>query len=188
MEIILIAVLVIGVIAFIAYPLFNTPRTEISDAPNALESLSAQRDSTYDAIRDLDFDFQMGKLSQVDYTSLRDKSKARAAQILKEIDALGGNGNNAETEAQIEAQVTQLRRAQADDVEAQIAKLRRSKTDDIEAEVAQLRRDKNDQVEAEIAQVRAARTKSSTSRCNQCGTPYHPGDLFCAKCGNKLSS
>lgn len=171
MEIILIAVLVIGVIAFIAYPLFITPRAEISDAPNALESLIAQRDSTYDAIRDLDFDFQMGKLSQADYTALREKSKARAAQILRQIDELNGNGSNAETETQIEAQVAQLRKA---------------KSDDIEAEVAQLRRAKTDNVEAEIARMRAAKSKSAGLRCAKCGTPYLTGDQFCAKCGNKL--
>lgn len=185
MEIILIAVLVIGVIAFIAYPLFNTPRTEILDAPNALESLVAQRDSTYDAIRDLDFDYQMGKLSQSDYTSLRDKSKARAVQILKQIDELGGNGSPTETEMQIEAQVAQLRKAKADDIEAQVAQLR-AKRDDIETEVAQLRRAKTDDVEAEIARVRAAKTQSAGLRCAKCGTPYRTGDQFCAKCGNKL--
>jgi hypothetical protein len=171
LEIILIAVLVIGVIAFIAYPLFNTPRTEISDAPNALESLVAQRDSTYDAIRDLDFDFQMGKLSQADYAALRDKSKMRAAQILKQLDELGENGNGTDTEAQIEAQVAQLRHAKADDIEAQVAQLRRAKTDDIEAEVAR---------------VRAARSKPVETFCAHCGTPYQLGDQFCARCGNKL--
>jgi len=171
LEIILIAVLVIGVIAFVAYPLFNTPRAEISDTPNALESLVAQRDSTYDAIRDLDFDFQMGKLSQSDHDSLREKSKARAAQILKQIDELGGNGSHGETEAQIEAQVAQLRKAKTDDIEAQVAQLRRAKTNDIEAEVAR---------------VRAARSRPAGLRCAQCGMSYQAGDQFCAKCGNKL--
>lgn len=185
MELILIAVLVIGVIAFIAYPLFNPPRAEISDAPNALETLVAQRDSTYDAIRDLDFDYQMGKLSQADYTLLREKSKARAAQILKQIDELSGNGSNAAAEAQIEAQVAQLRQAKADDVQAQVAQ-RRAKRDDVEAEVAQLRRAKTDSIEAEVARVRAAKIKSAEWRCGQCGAPYQTGDQFCAKCGNKL--
>lgn len=127
MEIILIAVLVVGVIAFIAYPLFTTPRAEISDAPSALESLIAQRDSTYDALRDLDFDFQMGKLSQADYTALREKSKTRAAQILKAIDALNGGGRHPQADAEIEAQVTQLRRAKTDNVEAEIARVRAAK-------------------------------------------------------------
>ena len=177
--------MVIGVIAFIAYPLFSAPHGNIAEMPDALEALYSQRDSTYDAIRDLDFDFQLGKLSESDYTSLREKNKARAAETLKQIDALGGNGNHAEAEAQIENEVARLRRAKADAIEAEVAQLRRAKVDVIESEVAQLRRAKNDAVEAEIARVRAAK-KSGERRCANCGTPFQSGDQFCAKCGNKL--
>ncbi len=122
LEIILIALLVVGVIAFIAYPLFSPPREKIAAMPNALETLIAQRDATYAAIRDLDFDFQLGKLSAGDYATLREKYKARAALMLQQIDALGG-GNGA-AEAQIEAQVAQLRRAKADAIEDEVARVR----------------------------------------------------------------
>lgn len=171
LEIILIALMVVGVIAFIAYPLFTTQHGNIAGTLDALEVLNAQRDSTYDAIRDLDFDFQLGKLSQADYAQLRDKYKARAAETLKQIDALTGNGNHIDAEAQIEAQVAQLRQAKSDSVEAEVAKLRRAK---------------NDAVEAKIAQMRAAR-KSGEARCVHCGTPFQPDDQFCAKCGSKLT-
>lgn len=170
MEIILIALLLIGILAFVAYPLFNPSRGKIAGETDALETLIAQRDSTYDAIRDLDFDFQLGKLSQDDYTTLRDKYKARAAQVLQQLDALG-NGNGKDADADIEVQVAKLRRANTEaDVEAQVARLRRAKTDS---------------VEDEIARVRAAR-KSGGGFCSKCGTPHQAGDKFCAKCGNKL--
>lgn len=156
MEIILTALLLIGILAFVAYPLFNTPREKIAGTTNVLDLLIAQRDATYDAIRDLDFDFQLGKLSRDDYTMLRDKYKARAALVLQQIDALG-NGNGATADADIEAQVAQLRRA------------------------------KTDSVEEEIARVRAARKAGGgRGACSQCGTPYQAGDKFCAKCGNQL--
>ncbi len=123
LEIILIAVLVIAVIAFIAYPLFSTAREKIAGKANALDALVAQRDSTYDAIHDLDFDFQLGKLSQDDYAALRDKYKARAAQVLQQIDAVGGV-STVDAEAQIEVQVARLRRAKTDAVEDEIARVR----------------------------------------------------------------
>ena len=129
MEIILIALLLIGILAFVAYPLFNTSRGKIAGETNALDTLVAQRDSTYDAIRDLDFDFQLGKLSQDDYAALRDKYKARAAQVLQQIDALG-NGNGADADSQIEAQVAQLRRAKTDFVEEEIARVRAARKAD----------------------------------------------------------
>jgi cytochrome c-type biogenesis protein CcmF len=73
----------------------------------ALDALHKQRDAAYDAIRDLDFDFQLGKLSQSDYVTLREKYKTRAALALQQIDvAVSDDGA---LDAQIEAQVAQLR-------------------------------------------------------------------------------
>lgn len=161
MELILAAIIVIGIIAFIAYPLFTPAREEMEETPGALDGLAAQRDSAYDAIRDLDFDFQMGKLSQVDYAALREKYKSRAALALQQIDALGGNG----TGKKIEEQVAQLRAAKC--AAAPSA---------------------DDDVEREIARLRAGKGAASELRCGNCGTPYKIGDTFCAKCGNRLAA
>lgn len=111
----------LGILAFVAYPLFNPARGKIAGETHALDALVAQRDSTYDAIRDLDFDYQLGKLSQDDYTALREKYKARAAHVLQQLDQLG---DGAEADTEIEAQVAQLRRAKTDPVEDEIARVR----------------------------------------------------------------
>ena len=158
MEFILAAIIVLGILAFIAYPLFSAAREDIFETPSALDGLLSQRDAEYDALRDLDFDFQMGKLSQSDYTSLREKYKARAAVALQQIDAIGGNGDGAE----VEEQVAQLRAA------------KRTALPD-------------DAIEREVARLRASKDATSNLRCAKCGTPYRAGDAFCAKCGKKLS-
>ncbi len=88
MEIVLVAIVLAAVFAFIAYPVLNPPRQEKTQS-DALDMLIAQRDSAYQAIRDLDFDYQLGKLSAKDYSALRDRYKARAASALREIDATG---------------------------------------------------------------------------------------------------
>lgn len=110
MELILIAVLVVVVIAFIAYPLLKGEAHPTTVTPDALDSVIAQRDSAYDAIRDLDFDYQMGKLSKADYEQLRDRYKARAAQALQEIDAAAGTAGAGE---RIEDEVARLRQRRA---------------------------------------------------------------------------
>lgn len=158
MEFVLAAIIVIGIIAFIAYPLFTTPRAETAETPDALDGLVAQRDAAYDAIRDLDFDFQLGKLSQSDYAALREKYKTRAALALQQIDALGGNGAG----KQIEKQVAQLRAAKHAAPPA------------------------DDEIEREIAHLRAGKGAALDLRCRNCGAPHRAGDAFCAKCGNKL--
>ncbi len=134
MEFILIAILVVGVIAFIASPLrrgivalpLPSTREEQSQSSNALETLIAQRDSMYAAIRDLDFDFQLGKLSPGDYQTLRERYKARAASVLQQIDAIDGKGD-VSADARIEEQVTRLRAAgipNEDALEREVARLR----------------------------------------------------------------
>jgi hypothetical protein len=168
LEIFLIVIIIVAVIAFIAYPLFITRRESLAAPVNPLEDLAAQRDSTYDAIRDLDFDYQLGKLSQTDYATLRDKYKMRAMQLLQQMDAMHGN-DGADVDAEIESQVAQMRRA---------------KEDTIESEVARLRRSKNDPIENQVAQMRAA--KRSAARCKKCNTPLAVSDQFCSKCGTPV--
>jgi ribosomal protein L40E len=186
LESILIVLLVIGIIIFIAYPLFARSSEKLADAPDALETLVAQRDSTYDAIRDLDFDFQLGKLSQNDYNALREKYKIRAAQILQHIDALtnatGTRGKDAD--ARIEIEIAKLRHS-ADKVEDEIARLRQTKSARVATAVTDTAAPATDAVEAEIARVRAAR-QVEKQFCGKCGAPRSPTDVFCAKCGNKL--
>ena len=178
MEFIVIALLVVIVIGFIAYPLFSGSAEKTAPTANALDSLIAQRDSAYDAIRDLDFDFQMGKLSQEDYAKLRDKYKVRAAEVLKEIDQAGGIPD---VDASIEEQVARLRRRNAAPA---------PNGDVIEAEVARLRRRESsangDAIEDEVARLRARRQPAAKKSCPKCGTPARPDDRFCAKCGNRL--
>jgi hypothetical protein len=160
LEFILAAIIVLGILAFIAYPLFSAAREDMTETSGALDGLLSQRDAEYDALRDLDFDFQMGKLSLSDYTSLREKYMARAAVALQQIDAIGSNGDG----ARIEEQVAQLRST----------KRAAPPTDDA--------------IEREVARLRASKDATSNLRCAKCGTPYRAGDAFCAKCGKKLTA
>ncbi len=164
MEYLLVAILIVAVVAVIAYPLFTSPGAKNERAGDALDNWIAQRDSAYDAIRDLDFDYQMGKLSQSDYDALRNKYRARAASALEQIDrALGRDG----AETGIEEKVTRLR-------------ARRGAAPARETPVASPGTN-GDAIEEEVARLRAGR-----ARCPRCGTPYPAGDRFCAKCGGSL--
>jgi hypothetical protein len=51
------------------------------------ERLLLQKEMLYGAIRDLDFDFQTGKVDQKDYTELRQQLEREAVQILRQLDA-----------------------------------------------------------------------------------------------------
>jgi hypothetical protein len=81
-------ILAIITAVFIGYPLFQKRQQKISFALNHRDQeLEARKNEIYAAIRDIDFDYKMGKLSQEDYEALRHQYKSEAIGLMKQIDA-----------------------------------------------------------------------------------------------------
>lgn len=91
MSAILIAVITVVAISIALYPLFDLERPParagIAINPD-VENLLSAREATYSAIKDLQTDHAMGKLSDTDYTSLRAKYEGKAMAILQQLDAV----------------------------------------------------------------------------------------------------
>ncbi len=160
-----IALMFIAVIAVIAYPYFS-PRDPdasfVSGGNTVVDNLGAQRDATYTAIKDLEFDHAMGKLSDGDYQSMRAKYEAKAVAILQELD------NQTEHRAA---------RPGGDEM--------------IEREVQQLRRSTRcPKCSAPVTANDVFCGKCGTAlrgpRCPNCGRRMTVGDKFCAGCGSAL--
>lgn len=104
-NLILMAVILVGVGVFVSEPLLrartnNMLVDEYVDTP--VHHLLSRKDSIYIAMKDLEFDFTTGKLSDQDYKELREKFAAQAAQVLKEIDDLeAGEGQKPEPKAKV---------------------------------------------------------------------------------------
>ncbi len=90
MSAVMIAILAVAAISISLYPLFELERRPVHVAvtvdPN-LENLLSAREATYSAIKDLESDHAMGKLSPADYGNLRAKYEGKALTILQQIDA-----------------------------------------------------------------------------------------------------
>ncbi len=99
--------LTVSAFAFIVYPLFKqrTHSEDSAEDKEFQESLS-KRDTTYSMLKELEFDFQSGILTEKDYRDLEARYKRKAISILKDIDDLE-KGTAVETE--IEKQVLELR-------------------------------------------------------------------------------
>jgi predicted nucleic acid-binding Zn ribbon protein len=84
-----VLILILAVIAAVAWPLLNPPKpspaAERELSPD-LEELASQRDTAYRAISELEFDHQLGNLSQQDYQSLRERYRAEAAGIMQQLE------------------------------------------------------------------------------------------------------
>ncbi|MFQ6001257.1 MAG: zinc ribbon domain-containing protein [Anaerolineae bacterium] len=86
---------------FVVYPLFQRSEGEpVSVGKGELEGLLWEKQATYLALKDLEFDRAMDKLSEADYQDLSQRYKGKAISILKRLD---------EREAEIEAEVAKIR-------------------------------------------------------------------------------
>ena len=103
--------LAVGLVIFVGTP-FVQQRSDHgveSETTLELEQLSLQKETIYTAIRDLDFDFQTGKVDTNDYGELRRHLEEEAVQLLRridEVDPLAG------LDDEIERQILALRNQQ----------------------------------------------------------------------------
>lgn len=124
-------ILAIAVFAFIAYPLFSRrsmPAPSVGD--NQLQELYSKRNTTYSMLKELEFDYNAGVLTEEDYKELEASYQNKAISILKGID--DRTETSGDIEAEIERQVEKLRRGKgtADmdaEIEGQVQQLRHSR-------------------------------------------------------------
>jgi membrane protease subunit (stomatin/prohibitin family) len=94
MSAIFIAILAIVALSIALYPLFQLERRALRatvSIDSNIETLLSAREATYAAIKDLEIDHAMGKLSDADYQSLRAKYEGKALTILQQLDAAQAN-------------------------------------------------------------------------------------------------
>lgn len=100
MEIAIIILLCFISAAFAASPFISGKREWItSKADKRLDKKITEKESFLLAIKDVEFEFAEGKLTEKDFHELRDFYKEKAIQAMKAIDALKSDALSAQTEA-----------------------------------------------------------------------------------------
>jgi hypothetical protein len=86
------AVLVMVAVLVVAWPFVSPeregPEERLSDADRRRLALAEARDAAYSSLRDLEHDLRTGKVTEVDYDAERDRLRAEAARVLRELDQL----------------------------------------------------------------------------------------------------
>ena len=179
MTVFIALLLTVAAFAFIVYPFFKQ-KFGIEDTyrDTELDELHSRRDTTYSMLKELEFDYQSGILTEEDYRDLEKRYKRNGISLLKDIDQLGeGSGLD-------------------DEIEKQIGKLRRSESksasldDDLEKQIGKLRRPQNkpagldDDIEKQTEKMR--QPASGARFCPQCGEKHQANDRFCTHCGTRL--
>jgi len=109
MTILVALVLTVLSFAFITYPLFKRRLRSVDSVEDEkFRELHSRRDTTYSMLKELEFDFQSGILTEEDYRDLEARYKRKAISILRDTDDLE---KGPDVKEEIEKQVQELRRS-----------------------------------------------------------------------------
>ncbi len=98
-----------GVFLFVLQPVLThtTWASDDEETVETLEELYAQRDALYRSIKELEFDYRVGKLTDEDYRRFVGQLKRQAADVLRRIDEV--KATQASIRQQLESRVQALR-------------------------------------------------------------------------------
>ncbi len=85
-----LAILLVMLVAFtvVGWPLISSsPARRESGERSPFDDLIGERDAAYQSIKELDFEYQLGNLSESDYQRLRQWYRREAASTLRKLDA-----------------------------------------------------------------------------------------------------
>lgn len=103
----LISLMALGLVVWIGTPLLSHVSSQSGRREDdRTEALLLQKETVYTALRDLEFDFQTGKVDMQDYTALRQQLEGDALGVLRQIDSLDPL---AQLDQEIEQYVTAIR-------------------------------------------------------------------------------
>ena len=165
--ILLLLAMLVLVAGFIFRP-FRDGGPDVWEEDIELSELLSERERILDALVELDFDNELGKVPEEIYLPQRKYLLDTGAEVIKKLE--------------------EDYQADADDaaIESQVA-ARRSKIDELV--------DEDDPLEKMISKRRkksaspkkqAAKGSSKAKLCTECGSSLKPGDQFCTSCGSKL--
>lgn len=98
-SVIWIVIVALPALAFVLWPLLRRGTSEIGLLPipyDRRDELAEEKRAIYRALKELDFDHEAGHLSEGDYEAIRSRYEGRAAQILKELDAIEASSPKSE--------------------------------------------------------------------------------------------
>ncbi len=150
------------VILYLIRPFLLHRARLVTKEEHTLSALLAEKERLLDAIQELDFDYTLGKIPQVDYPSQRAALVAEAAAVIQQIEAIHQQQSSPKEASRPVAAATQLRRAPSPEGSP------------------------DDEIEALIADRRRRRAEKAGGFCPQCGKPVQQSDRFCSKCGTPL--
>lgn len=160
-------------IAYVVLPLVQSGSAPLVVENDRLTDLIARKDATLAAIKDLEFDYRTGKLSQEDYERMDQRLRRQAIGYIQQIEKLAPQSTMMDDK--IEAEIASRRKT------AGVAPVPAATQPAPRAPVSP---------QAPADESAVAQPLSSDSGapdavrfCTNCGNPVKPTHRFCANCG-----
>jgi len=83
-------VISLPLLGYVLFPLFDPAFRSKRGADDSLKALHLEKERYYEAIADLDFEYECGKLSEKDYRNLRERLMSELSAVLKQLDEAEG--------------------------------------------------------------------------------------------------
>lgn len=159
-------------IAAVAWPLLKRGPTPVLVEDDRLAELLQRKEQVLASIKDLEFDYRVGKLSKADYQQYDQRLRRQAIGLMQQIEQLAPE--SAGLDAALEREIEQRRRVKS---------------------AVEATADQDASVEAEIARRRRVPTEAAPANngggprfCTNCGAALSPHHKFCAQCGAPVES
>jgi hypothetical protein len=101
-------VLSLAALAYVVWPLLKPGPAPVMVEDDRLTELLGRKDAVLKAIKDLEFDYQVGKLSEEDYQLYDQRLRRQAVALLQQIEQVAPLSAN--LDAELEAEISQRRR------------------------------------------------------------------------------
>lgn len=181
--------LALGVLAFMISPMLDgsarRPRIARSAGPRR-DDLLKKKDFIYSSIRELNIDYNMGKLAAEDHEALRQEYMQEASDVLDELDRTAGT--DLSVEEQIEEAVLEIRRSRDPAAVVDTPVEERKPAAERPAQTVRVQPCVScgtiNEESANFCIECGASLKRGT--CGGCGTENPATAKFCAQCGEKL--
>jgi hypothetical protein len=173
--VIFFSIAILGIVGlFVAKPLLQ-PRINRRGRISRYDRLQVQKEALLIRIRDLDFDYETGKLTEADYQHQRSEIMAKATSILMQMDKLDARSPISESVSAQRESVKTTSDIDAE-IEAAVAQIRTS------VDTTERMNNKQESQEKNPSQD----PKNERIICAQCGHAADYGDKYCSICGHAL--
>jgi hypothetical protein len=185
-------VLSVGALAFVVWPLLKPGPAPVMVEDDRLTELLGRKDAVLKAIKDLEFDYQVGKLSEEDYQLYDQRLRRQAVALLQQIEDVAPQ--SADMDAVMEAEIAQRRRVldpQSAAVKPAVATTAAAVAASVPVPVAA-----QSPALAVVAAPSGAAPVGNGSLsgvaapryCTNCGSRLEAHHKFCANCGTPVTS